>query len=405
MVESVGGDATVNNHLRSTRMPELDLGPNAAGFRGEIRAWLEANAPDDLSTLDLATWTRALRDAGYLCVSWPKEYGGRGLTGIEVAVMNEEFARARVPRVTMGMGEALVGPAIILHGSEEQKAHFLPRIINGDDVYCQGFSEPDSGSDLASLKTRGIVDGDEVIVTGQKVWTSGFYAANMMFCLCRTDPDVPKHQGISYVLIPLRRDDGEPNGIEFRGLKQLTGESHFAESFLTEARAPVFNVIGGLNHGWKTAMTTLGNERGASATTQHVQFRQEALALIDEARARGKADDPRVRQQLAWAWTNVEIMRFRGLQILSALAESRDPGPSGSINKVFWSEYQRRMAEIALDIVGPEATTVAEGGWSRWQRTFLVTRSHTIWGGTAEIQRNILGEKVLGLPKDPGATE
>jgi alkylation response protein AidB-like acyl-CoA dehydrogenase len=305
----------------------------------------------------------------------------------------------------MGMGEGLVGPAIILHGSEEQKAHFLPRIINGDDVYCQGFSEPDSGSDLASMKTRGIVDGDEVIVTGQKVWTSGFYAANMMFCLCRTDPDVPKHQGISYVLIPLKRENGEPNGIEFRGLKQMTGESHFAESFLNEARAPLFNVIGGLNHGWKTAMTTLGNERGGNATTQHVQFRAEAERLIEEARRRGKADDPRVRQQLAWAWTHVEIMRFRGLQILSALAESRDPGPSGSINKMFWSEYQRRMAEIALEIVGPESTIVGERGWSRWQRTFLTSRSHTIWGGTAEIQRNIVGEKVLGLPKDPAVAE
>jgi alkylation response protein AidB-like acyl-CoA dehydrogenase len=384
---------------------ELDLGPNAAGFRKEVRAWLDAHAPADPAAIDLPAWTQTLRDAGYLCVSWPKEYGGRGLSGIEVAVLNEEFARAGVPRVTMGMGEGLVGPAIILHGSEEQKSYFLPRIINGDDVYCQGFSEPDSGSDLASMKTRGLVDGDEVIVTGQKVWTSGFYAANMMFCLCRTDPDVPKHQGISYVLIPLEREDGTSNGIEFRGLKQLTGESHFAETFLTEARAPLFNVIGGVNHGWKTAMTTLGNERGGSATTQHVQFRAEAERLIEEARRRGKADDPRVRQQLAWAWTHVEIMRFRGLQILSALAESRDPGPSGSINKMFWSEYQRRMGEIALEIVGPESMIVGDRGWSRWQRTFLVSRSHTIWGGTAEIQRNIVGEKVLGLPKDPGTTE
>ena len=384
---------------------ELDLGPNAAGFRKEIRAWLDENAPDDPSSLDLRSWTQTLRDAGYLCVSWPKEYGGRGLTGIEVAVLNEEFARRGVPRVTMGMGEGLVGPAIILHGSEEQKAHFLPRIINGDDIYCQGFSEPDSGSDLASMKTRGVVDGEEIVVTGQKVWTSGFSLANMMFCLCRTDPDVPKHQGISYVLIPLKREDGEPNGIEFRGLKQMTGESHFAETFLTEARAPVFNIIGGLNHGWKTAMTTLGNERGGSATTQHVQFRADAERLIAEARRRGKADDPRVRQQLAWAWTHVEIMRFRGLQILSALSESRDPGPSGSIHKIFWSEYQRRMAEIALEIVGPDSTIVGDRGWSRWQRTFLTSRSHTIWGGTAEIQRNIVGEKVLGLPKDPGGTE
>ena len=382
---------------------ELDLGPNAAGFRKEIRAWLAEHAPPEPKPLDVKAWTQTLRDAGYLCVSWPKEYGGRGLTGIEVAVMNEEFARAGVPRVTMAMGEGLVGPAIILHGSAEQKSYFLPRIISGDDVYCQGFSEPDSGSDLASMKTRGIVDGEEIVVTGQKVWTSGFSLANMMFCLCRTDPDVPKHQGISYVLIPLRREDGTPNGIEFRPLKQLTGESHFAESFLTEARAPVFNIIGGLNHGWKTAMTTLGNERGGSATTQHVQFRAEALRLIAEARRRGKADDPRVRQQLAWAWTHVEIMRFRGLQILSVLSESRDPGPSGSIHKIFWSEYQRRMAEIALDIVGPDAMIKKDDRWGQWQRTFLTSRSHTIWGGTAEVQRNIVGEKVLGLPKDPAA--
>ena len=380
---------------------DVDLGPRATAFRDEIRQWLEANTPAG-GKVDRAAWTEQLKDAGYLCVAWPTEFGGRGLSGVEVAVMNEEFGRVGVPRITRGMGEGLVGPAIIVHGTDEQKAYFLPRIIDGTDVYCQGFSEPDSGSDLASLKTRGVVDGDEVIVTGQKVWTSNYWLANMIFCLCRTDPDVPKHQGISYVLIPLKRDDGEPNGVEFRPLKQLTGQSHFAETFINEARAPLFNVIGGLNNGWRATMTTLGNERGGSATTQHVQFAQEFWSLVDEVRARGKASDPLVRQQLAWAFSRVEIMRFQGLRLLSALADNKDPGPSASMNKMFWSEYQRRLGELAMNIEGPASMLVGDGyRLDRWQSTFLTSRSHTIWGGTAEIQRNIAGERLLGLPKEP----
>ena len=214
-----------------------------------------------------------------MCVSWPEEYGGRGLTGIEVAVMNEEFARAGVPRVTRGMGEWLVGPSIIVHGSEEQKAKFLPRIISGKDRYCQGFSEPDAGSDLAGLKTRGVVDGEEIVITGQKVWTSGAQMANMMFCLCRTDPDAPKHQGISYVLLPMKTADGESNGIELRPLRQITGNSGFTETFLTEARAPLSNVIGGLNNGWRVTMTTPSPENfspGCPETSHHTVGRMSS---------------------------------------------------------------------------------------------------------------------------------
>ena len=201
--------------------------------------------------------------------------------------MNEEFARAGVPRVTRGMGEWLVGPSIIVWGTDEQKAHFLPRIIDGTDRYCQGFSEPDAGSDLAGLKTQGVVDGDEVVITGQKVWTSGAQTANMMFCLCRTDPDAPKHKGISYVLTPMYRDDGSSNGFELRPIKQMTGSAHFTETFITEARAPLFNVIGGLHDGWRVTMTTLGNERGGNATTQHVQYTKQfwdAVELTQRAR-------------------------------------------------------------------------------------------------------------------------
>jgi len=397
---------------------EIDLGPEAQKFRDELREWLEANKPEELIGVDaerasfgdvdgIQAWTQKLADAGYMCVSWPKEFGGAGLTGIEVAVMNEEFARAGVPRVTRGMGEWLVGPSIIVWGTDEQKAYFLPRIIDGTDRYCQGFSEPDAGSDLAGLKTRGVVDGDEVVITGQKVWTSGAQAANMMFCLCRTDPDAPKHKGISYVLTPMFNDDGDSNGFELRPIRQPTGGAHFTETFITEARAPLFNVIGGLHNGWRVTMTTLGNERGGNATTQHVQYTKQFWDAVEMTKKYGKTDDPIVRQQLAWAFTHVEIMRFNGLKTLSEVVAKKEPGPGASINKMFWSEYAQRFAEIIMNIRGADAMVMpspdSAGTYApdKWQSNFLSTRSVTIWGGTAQVQRNIVGERVLGLPKEP----
>lgn len=396
---------------------ELDLGPSARAFRDEVRGWLEVNRPDDLAGVDAEQlalqrvpgadeWARQLHDAGLMCVSWPKEYGGRGLGGVEVAVLNEEFARAGVPRMTRGMGEWLVGPSIIVWGTDEQKAHFLPRIIAGTDRYCQGFSEPDAGSDLAGLTTRGIVDGDELVITGQKVWTSGAQAATTMFCLCRTDPDAPKHRGISYVLVPMRRDDGSDNGFELRPIKQMTGQSHFTETFITEARAPLFNVIGGLHDGWRVTMTTLGNERGGNATTQHVQYERQLQAALDEVRKHGREKDPLVRQQLAWAHTHVQIMRYQGLRTLSAVVAKKEPGPASALNKMFWSEYAQRFAEIVVNLRGADSLIMPAqppGQYEpdRWQRSFLSTRSVTIWGGTAQVQRNIVGERVLGLPKEP----
>ncbi len=404
---------------------EIDLGPKAKAFRDELRQWLEANKPDPTEEdgseggaegrgrraamgigPEWQRWADKLHEARYLCVSWPEEFGGRGLGGIEVAVMNEEFARAGVPRVTRGMGEWLVGPSIIVWGTDEQKAHFLPRIIEGTDRYCQGFSEPDAGSDLASLKTRGVVDGDEIVITGQKVWTSGAQMANMMFCLCRTNPDVPKHQGISYVLVPMKREDGSSNGFELSPIKQLSGTAGFTQTFITEARAPLFNVIAGLNNGWRVTMTTLGNERGGNATTQHVQYTRQFWDAVELVRTKGKQDEPLVRQQLAWAFTRTEIMRFQGLRLLSEVVAKKEPGPASSINKMFWSEYAQRFAEIVMNIRGAEAMimppqTPDQYRPDRWQSDFLSTRSVTIWGGTAQVQRNIVGERVLGLPKDP----
>ena len=396
---------------------ELDLGPAAREFRAELREWLEANKPQELIGVSsdvaarqdvpgVAEWTRTLTEAGYMCVSWPVEYGGRGLTGVEVAVMNEEFARAQVPRITRGMGEWLVGPSIIVWGTDEQKKRFLPRIIDGTDRYCQGFSEPDAGSDLASLKTRGVIDGDEVVITGQKVWTSGATAANMMFCLCRTDPDAPKHQGISYVLLPMFAEDGSSNGIELRPIKQPHGLSHFTETFLTESRAPVANIIGGMNNGWRVTMTTLGNERGGHATTQHVEYTKQFWEGVELLRSRGRTDDPVVRQNLARAFSHVEIMRFQGLKLLSEVVARKEPGPAASINKMFWSEYAQKFTTFMMNARGAESMLIvndADGRYvtDRWTSLFFQHRSSTIWGGTAQVQRNIVGERVLGLAKEP----
>ncbi len=395
---------------------EIDLGPQAAAFRDEVRQWLDANQPEALDPYEdeqvlmarggpaVKAWTDTLHKAGYMCVAWPEEYGGRGLSGVEVAVLNEEFARAGVPRATRGMGEWLVGPSIIVHGTDEQKARFLPRIIDGTDRYCQGFSEPDAGSDLASLQTKGVVDGDEIVITGQKVWTSGATLANMMFCLCRTDPDAPKHRGISYVLVPMKDGEGGDNGFELRPIRQITGDSGFSETFLTEARAPLDNIIGGLNNGWRVTMTTLGNERGGNATTQHVRFQKQFWRVVEEARRKNLTTDPIMRQKLAWAFTHTEIMRFQGLRTLSEVVAAKEPGPGASLSKMFWSEYAQDLGAWVMEVRGAEAMIRPDGdGYvlDRWQRDFLGSRSGTIWGGTAQVQRNIAGERVLGLPKEP----
>ena len=402
---------------------ELDLGPEIAQFRAELRDWIAAEAPEALASLidwnmpataggrsrekiavatehpAYAEWVAKLQDQKLICPQWPEEFGGQGLDAVRVAVLNEEFYRAGVPRVTRGMGESLVGPSIIGHGTPEQKAYFLPRIIAGQDVYCQGFSEPNHGSDLAAVETRGVVEGDEIVVSGQKVWTSGAARANMIFVLCRTDPEAEKHRGLSYVLL-----DFTGPGVEYRAIKQLSGAAEFCEDFLDEVRAPLFNVIGGLNNGWRVAMTTLGHERGGRATVAHLGFEREFWELVETARKRGKISDPLIRQRLAWAYTQVELMRFSGLRTLAALAAGRPPGPEASVAKLFWSEYHKKLGELAMDIEGPDALLRPDGDdypVSAWQSVFLSSRGGTIYSGTSEIQRNIIGERALGLPKEP----
>ena len=404
---------------------DLDLGPEIAQYRAELRDWISAEAPDGLAELTdwnltaipggyrdqslgtalahpaYAEWERKLAAERLICPQWPAAYGGQDLDGVRVAVLNEEFHRAGLPRVVRGMGESLVGPSIIVHGTDAQREHFLPRIISGEDTYCQGFSEPGNGSDLAGVQTRGEVDGDEIVVTGQKVWTSGAHRANMMFVLCRTDPSVPKHAGLSYVLIPFTGP-----GVQFRPIRQMSGAAEFAEDFLDGVRAPLFNVIGGLNNGWRVAMTTLGHERGGRATTAYLRYEREFWDLAETARKHGKVSDPLVRQDLARAWTGVQLMRFTGLRELAQVAEGRPPGPEASVSKLFWSEYHKRLGEIALGITGADGLIRPDGpGYpvTEWQNVFLSSRAGTIYSGTSEIQRTIIGERALGLPKEPKA--
>jgi alkylation response protein AidB-like acyl-CoA dehydrogenase len=408
---------------------DLDYPREAEEFRTEIRSWLEANLPegwfdegfemtDDEREAFNQTWTKKLFEGGWICASWPTEYGGKGLSTMQAVVLNEEFARAGAPMRGDFFGDTLVGPTILQWGTEEQKKQFLPGILSGTTRWCQGFSEPDAGSDLASLKTRAELDGDEWVINGQKVWTTQAQHADYCFLLARTDPSAPKHAGISYLLVPMRQD-----GVTVRPIEQIDGSGEFNEVFFENARCPKDNVVGGVNNGWKVAMTTLGFERGTSATTGHRRFEVELDAIIDQARRNGAIDDPVIRQKLAWAWSKVQIMRINGLRTLTAtLNDTKDFGvlALGATNKMNWSEYHRDVMEIWTEIAGMEGQILTgeyvagspnpsrrrgKAGYpvNAMQAAFFFSRSETIWGGTAEIQRNIVGERVLGLPKEPTA--
>ena len=401
----------------------LDLSGELQEFDLGIREWIAANAPKGLSELvDWDTpwglmgryklveaarrdplhleWEKRLLEEHYICPQWPEEYGGRDWDPIRLVLFDLACHDAGVPRVERGMGESLVGPSLLAEGTDEQKAAFLPRIVSGEDDYCQGFSEPNHGSDLAAVETRGVVDGDEIVITGQKVWTSGAHMSNMIFVLCRTNFDEPLHRGLSFVLAPFSAE----NNIEVHQIKMLNGIGEFCEDFFDGTRAPLFNVIGGLNNGWRVAMTALSYERGAAATTQHLSYLPDVDELISEARQQGRLDDSLVRQKLAWAYAHVELMRYAGLRTMSRLALNQPPGAVEAINKLHWSEYQRSLGEWAIDfdetlgLVRPDGEGYA---MTRWQDVFLSSRSGTIYSGTSEIQRNIIAERILGLPKEP----
>ena len=388
---------------------DLSYPPEAEAFRVEIRQWLAANVPaanvpEDSQQLSNQAWTEKLFAGGWICATWPREYGGRGLTPTEAAVLSEEFDRAQVPLRADFFGDTLVGPTILRWGSEEQKKEFLPPILAGRTSWCQGFSEPGAGSDLASLTTRAELDGDEWVIHGQKVWTTNAHAADFMFLLARTDPAAPKHAGISYLLVPMRQP-----GIEVRPIRQIDGSAEFNEVFFEAARCPKDNVVGGVNNGWTVAMTTLGFERGTSAITGYRRFRTELDQLIALAQANGRAADPLIRQRLAAAWSKVKIMQIAGYRSLTAAVGGTNDGGVAALeatNKMFWSEYHQEVMDLAIDILGLAGQVLTGAGTSDYpvsalQSSFFSAWSETIWGGTAQIQRNIVGERVLGLPREP----
>ncbi len=396
---------------------------SAEKIRAEVRDWLAGNLPEGwggLGTLAegdhltwMQTWRAKLFNGGWLGLKWPEEFGGRGLSEIEAITVVEEFARAGVPH--QGTNDAfsigMLGNTILALGTEAQKRHFLPRILSGEDIWCQGYSEPEAGSDLANVKTRAVLDGDEWVINGQKVWTSAGHLANWIFVVARTDPDSPKHRGISFILCPM-----DQPGVEVRPIKMLSGDSEFNEVFFTDARAPRDHVIGEVNDGWRVTMALLGFERGEDAAVLPFQFRREVDRLIEYAKELGKADDPVVRDRLVQAYERVEIMRFMGYAQLTKFARGHHPGPDAAITKVWWSEHHRDITNLAMDIMGP-AGLVAEGrrplsafrtddagapnSTASWQTVFLNSRAGTIYAGTNQIQRNIMGEMILGLPKEP----
>lgn len=414
---------------------QLTYTPDAEAFRSEIRSWLRDNLPagwmdavDRGEVLEMSAddrkafnegWPARLYAGGWICATWPTEYGGKGLSTMQGVVLAEEFARAKAPMRADFFGDTLVGPTILQWGTEEQKKEFLPNILNGKTRWCQGFSEPNSGSDLASLKTQAVLDGDEWIINGQKVWTTGGHHADYCFLLTRTDPEAPKHKGISYLLVPMRQE-----GVEVRGIVQPDGTAEFCEVFFTNARCPKDNVVGGVNNGWKVANSTLAFERGMSATTGYRRFEEEYRLMVRAATDNGRIHEEGIRQRLMQYYTKIQILRINGLRSLTAtLNNSKDLGVMalGASNKMFWSEMHKAAMELALDIFGPNSMLVDAGpdagswpGVAREKRragypvspmmsSFFFSRSETIWGGTSQIQRNIVGERVLGLPKEPSA--
>jgi alkylation response protein AidB-like acyl-CoA dehydrogenase len=395
----------------------------AESFRAEVRTVLAEELPEGWPGIGAiagredaerfaARWRQSLYRRGLLGITWPPEYGGRGLSRLHQVVLVEELARAGVPygEHTDLFGVKMLGSTLLRWGTPEQKARFLLRILSGADRWCQGFSEPDAGSDLASLATRATLQGAEWVIDGQKIWTSVAHRANWIFLLARTDPRARGHQGISFLLCPL-----DQPGIEIRPIRQLTGDSDFNEVFFTGARTPADLVVGAPGEGWKVAMTLLGHERGEEAATNPILFKAELDRLFALAADRGRDRDPLIRQRLAWCHVRVEIMRYLGYRILTQVQNGTDLGAAASVAKLYWSEYHVAATELALDIQGL-AGLVPEGrgplravrtddpgapnSSGSWLGAFLNARAGTIYAGTSEVQRNILAETVLGLPKE-----
>jgi alkylation response protein AidB-like acyl-CoA dehydrogenase len=385
--------------------------PEDEAFRKEVRSWLDAHVVGEFAALGgrggsgdetfgfetRLAWERVLAEGGWTCIGWPPEYGGRGASVAQQVIFNEEYVRAAAPGRVGVMGEGLIGPTIIHYGTTAQKDRFLPPIVAGTELWCQGYSEPDAGSDLANVRTRAERDGDQWAITGQKVWTSLAHQADWCFVLCRTDPDSARHHGLSYLLVPM-----DQPGVEVRPITQLTGTSEFNEVFFDGARTELDNVVGDVGDGWRVALATLAFERGVGLLGHQLTFRRELDRLVTDADGAGRGGDPNVRDRLARAWTELEIMRLNTLRSLSGVDGPSAP-PEASIAKLYWASWHRRLGETAMDVAGlcGQVTPGGHGELDDWQRTFLFSRAETIYGGSNQIQRNIIGERVLGLPREP----
>lgn len=394
---------------------DFNFTPEEDAFREKVRTFLKTNLPEGWGSTGfempeelqgrefLIQWHRRLYQNGLVGMSWPKEYGGQGATQVEQAILNEELARHRAPAPLGGIGLALAGPTIIVHGTDAQKKRYLPKILAGKEIWCQLFSEPNAGSDLAALRTRAELQGDTFIVNGQKIWTSGARRAHFGILLARSDPDAPKHKGISYLIVDMKSP-----GITVKPLRQITGESHFNEVFMDDLRVPRENLVGKLNDGWHVANTTLANERGTGALALLVRFGTQYQELVDLARSVARnghpaVHDPTVRQRLAEFYIDLQRLKYTVYRGFSAIIKGGTPGPEGSIQKLVWSELSQRMQEFAVELQGPAAQLgfrsprAMVGGYH--QRMFLRSRADTIYAGTSEIQRNIIAQRVLGLPR------
>jgi len=382
--------------------------PEEAAFRKELRAWIEAGDPGDVEPqpgrMDVEgakQWSKKLFDAGYSGLTWPKEYGGQGAPYTHQAIYLEEVARAEAPEHIGVIGLGMAGPTIIAHGTDEQKSRYLGKILSGEEVWCQGFSEPGSGSDLASLRTKGEIDGEDFVVNGQKVWSSFAHIADHCILMVRTDPEAPKHKGITYLLV-----DMHSPGVEVRPLRQITGDPEFNEIFFSDVRVPRENVLGEVNDGWRVAMTTLLHERGTLGFALTARLEVQLKKLIETANLvrdddSKPADDPLIRDRIAQLWVDLQALRFTNYRALTSLVKTGVPGPEGSVAKLHWSETNQRLTKLALEILGPTSQLDGPGAlWNGyWQYHQLRSRGNTIEAGTSEVLRNIIAERVLGLPR------
>jgi alkylation response protein AidB-like acyl-CoA dehydrogenase len=382
-------------------------------FRAELRAWLAANLTEAFRENRTMTfpekvavrraWQKTLFEAGWIGIGWPKAYGGRGASLMQEAIYNEEMARARAPAAANVIGLNMAGPTLLAVGTDEQKARYLPKILSAEEIWCQGFSEPNAGSDVASLQTRAVREGDHFVVNGQKVWTSYGYVADFCILLVRTDFEAPKHKGLSYLIVDMKSP-----GVSTRPLVQMTGEAEFAELFFDNVKVPVENLVGELNKGWMVALTTLMHERGTLSLSVIVAFEQRLQALIElghTSTLHGKPalQDTHVRQRLARLYTDVKTFKLNTMTQLAAIGQGHLPGPEGSLLKLHWSELNQRMVELAFELEGPYSglapDSVDAPFEGRWQYEYLRARGNTIEAGTSEIQRNIVADRVLGLPR------